>query len=115
MTLNEYKKKMMTDYRVPLNKLDTLGRLLYAALALNGEAGEVAEKVKRIARGDAGHQNATEDIKNGIALELGDVLYCACMVAEELGLDMDYIMDQSEAKFAGRAARGTLKGEGDVR
>lgn len=45
---------------------------IYPLLGLNGEAGEVADKVKKILRKD---YELTKNVKRDIVLELGDVLY----------------------------------------
>lgn len=88
--------------------------LLYAALALNGEAGEVAEKVKRIVRGDYKGMSVDE-VRAKVQGELGDVLYCVCMVCAEMGLDLNDVMLSSVMKFESRLKRGVLQGEGDDR
>lgn len=95
------------DYR------DDMG-LLYAALALNGEAGEVAEKVKRIIRGDY-ESMSIDEVRTKVQRELGDVLYCVCMVCAELGLELNDVMLSSVRKFESRLKRGVLQGEGDER
>ena len=88
--------------------------LLYAALALNGEAGEVAEKVKRIVRGDYA-ELSIDEVRAKVRGELGDVLYCVCMVCAELGLELNDVMLSSVVKFESRLRRGVLQGEGDER
>lgn len=88
--------------------------LLYAALALNGEAGEVAEKVKRIVREDYVELSADE-VRAKVQGELGDVLYCVCMVCAEMGLELNDVMLSSVRKFESRYKRGVLQGEGDDR
>lgn len=92
---------------------DDIG-LLYAALALNGEAGEVAEKVKRIVRGDY-EGMSIDEVRAKIQGELGDVLYCVCMVCAEMGLELNDVMLSSVVKFESRLRRGVLQGEGDDR
>lgn len=92
---------------------DDMG-LLYAALALNGEAGEVAEKVKRIVRGDY-EGMSIDEVRTKVQRELGDVLYCVCMVCAELGLELNDVMLSSVRKFESRLRRGVLQGEGDER
>lgn len=88
--------------------------LLYAALALNGEAGEVAEKVKRIVRGDYA-ELSVDEVRAKVQGELGDVLYCVCMVCAEMGLELNDVMLSSVVKFESRLRRGVLQGEGDER
>lgn len=92
---------------------DDIG-LLYAALALNGEAGEVAEKVKRIVRGDYA-ELSVDEVRAKVQGELGDVLYCVCMVCAEMGLELNDVMLSSVIKFESRLKRGMLQGEGDDR
>lgn len=124
MTAEQFEWKMRALYsRNKLNpRRNTDGaiifRALYAALALNGEAGEVAEKVKRIARGDFGTlQDCVhdEEFNRRLQLELGDVLYCVCMLCDEFGYSLEHIMELCIEKFESRAKRGTLMGEGDDR
>jgi NTP pyrophosphatase (non-canonical NTP hydrolase) len=87
---------------------------LYPALGVAGEAGEVAEKVKKMIRD--GQLDA-----HGLHKEIGDVLwYLAALcrdMSEEFGLDYSL---QSAAqgnleKLKSRKDRGVLKGSGDNR
>lgn len=86
---------------------------LYPALALNGEAGEVAEKVKKIWR-DAGGIMIADD-EWDIAKELGDVLWYIASCAWECGITLEFVAEQNLLKLHGRTERGTLSGEGDNR
>lgn len=88
--------------------------LMYAALALTGEAGEVAEKIKRVARGDYNERN-WDDVRHDIALEMGDVMYCIVMLCCEMTLPLNDVLKMCIDKHLSRAARGTIKGEGDNR
>ena len=123
MTAEQFEQKMRALYsrtKMALhdNTDGTIFRALYAALALNGEAGEVAEKVKRVARGDFGTlQDCVhdEEFNKRLQLELGDVLYCVCMLCDEFGYSLEHIMELCIEKFESRAKRGTLMGEGDER
>lgn len=123
MTAEQFERKMRALYsRTKMALYDntdgTIFRALYAALALNGEAGEVAEKVKRVARGDFGTlQDCVhdEEFNKRLQLELGDVLYCVCMLCDEFGYSLEHIMELCIEKFESRAKRGTLMGEGDDR
>jgi NTP pyrophosphatase (non-canonical NTP hydrolase) len=81
----------------------------YLALGLNGEAGEVAEKVKKAIR-DGGGFDAT-----AVALELGDVLWYLTRLADELGIGLAFIAALNQSKLTSRQERGTLKGSGDDR
>ncbi len=83
--------------------------LQYTALGLAGEAGEVANKVKKVLRGDG-----AIDTK-AVQGELGDVLWYISNLATELGIKLDDIANDNLAKLRDRMARGVLKGSGDNR
>lgn len=87
--------------------------ITYPALGLCGEAGEVAEKVKKIVRDQDGV--LTEDNKKAILKELGDVSWYLTAMASELGYTLDDVLDSCETKLRGRMERGTLSGSGDDR
>lgn len=83
--------------------------LVYTVLGLSGEAGELANKVKKIMR-DGSLPDREDLIK-----ELGDVLWYVAMVADELHVDLEQAGRYNLAKLADRAARGVLGGSGDDR
>lgn len=87
--------------------------LAYAALGLTGEAGEVANKVKKVLRDCGG--TLTAERGAAIAEELGDVLWYVAALADELGADLGQIAALNAAKLESRALRGTLQGDGDNR
>jgi len=86
---------------------------LYPTLGLCGEAGEVADKVKKVMR-DNGGVFSTER-RQAIALELGDVLWYVAQLAHELGVSLEEIASANLAKLADRADRNVLGGSGDRR
>lgn len=85
----------------------------YAALGLAGEAGEVADKVKKIIR-DA-HGTLTPKAREEMIKELGDVLWYLAAVANELSVDIEEIAQRNVDKVEDRRARGVISGEGDNR
>ncbi len=87
--------------------------LLYPTLGLCGEAGEVAEKAKKMLRDDEGV--LTAERRAALAAELGDVLWYLAQLATEAGLDLDAVASQNLAKLASRSERGALVGDGDER
>ena len=87
--------------------------LTYPTLGLCGEAGEVAEKVKKAVRDDGGV--LTGERRAALAAELGDVLWYVAQVATEAGLDLDVIAAENLDKLADRQGRGMLQGSGDRR
>ena len=87
--------------------------VLYPALGLAGEAGETANKVKKMFRDDGGV--LTEAKRQEIKKELGDVLWYVAGLAHDAGLTLDEIAEANIAKLGGRKERGTLRGSGDNR
>ena len=87
--------------------------LLYPTLGLCGEAGEVAEKVKKMVRDDAGV--LTPQRREALAKELGDVLWYVAQVATEAQLDLSDIAGANLEKLLSRQERGVLQGSGDER
>jgi NTP pyrophosphatase (non-canonical NTP hydrolase) len=87
--------------------------MTYPALGLCGEAGEVAEKVKKTIRDDGGV--LSEERREALAAELGDVLWYAAQLATEAGLDLDRIAADNLDKLLSRQRRGVLRGSGDDR
>lgn len=88
-------------------------KILYPALGLAGEAGEVANKVKKLIRD--GLENAPKDWRDQIANEIGDVLWYCAALATDLNLTLGMIAGQNEAKLRSRQEAGTLGGSGDKR
>ncbi len=82
-------------------------------LGINGEAGEIAEKVKKIIRDKGGKVSAAD--KAEMAKEIGDVLWYLAVFADHLGLSFDEIAKANLDKLQSRQARGVLGGAGDNR
>ena len=82
--------------------------LLYPTLGLCGEAGEVAEKVKKMLRDDAGV--LSDERRAALGAELGDVLWYVAQVATEAGLELDALATGNLEKLRSRADRDVLAG-----
>lgn len=108
---NDY-SKACTLTRIYPGQKEFLG-IIYTALKLNGEAGEIAEKVGKIMRDKDSRVNF--DDKYAIAKELGDVLWYIDSLATELGFTLTEIAQMNVDKLQSRALRDRLKGEGDNR
>jgi len=87
--------------------------LLYPTLGLCGEAGEVAEKVKKMVRDDGGV--LSDERRAALSKELGDVLWYVAQLATEAELDLDEIAGANLEKLLSRQRRNVLTGSGDDR
>jgi NTP pyrophosphatase (non-canonical NTP hydrolase) len=107
----------LSDYQVLSRRTATYPRagedMTYPALGLCGEAGEVAEKVKKTLRDDGGV--LSHERREALARELGDVLWYLSQLATEAGLDLDEIAADNLDKLLSRQERGVLHGSGDDR
>lgn len=83
--------------------------VIYPALGLAGEAGEIAEKVKKSLRGDKPLQNEE------VVKELGDVLWYITSMADDLGFSLQDVINKNVEKLSSRKERGVVKGDGDNR
>ena len=91
-------------------------KVVYPTLGLSGEAGEVAEKVKKnIRKSKFGSFEFYGNELDDIAKELGDVLWYVTAVASDLGFDLDEIATMNIEKLHSRKRRGRLRGSGDNR
>ena len=86
---------------------------IYPTLGLCGEAGEVADKVKKVIRDQGG--SFSPEVIEALKLELGDVLWYVAQLATELGLDLEVIAQANLDKLSSRAARNVIAGDGDNR
>jgi NTP pyrophosphatase (non-canonical NTP hydrolase) len=85
----------------------------YPALGLAGEAGEVADKLKKVIRDHDGI--LTDPVRDAVAKEIGDVLWYVAVLAYELDYDLNTIAQNNLDKLASRQERGVLSGSGDNR
>jgi NTP pyrophosphatase (non-canonical NTP hydrolase) len=81
----------------------------YVALGLNGEAGEVAEQIKKAMRNDGGE--LTPERLEALKKEAGDVLWYLTRLAAELNTSLDEIARLNIEKLYGRKEKGNLKHE----
>lgn len=110
MQFNDYQQKALTTV---LATDDKFKDLLHWVLGINGESGEIAEKVKKIIR-DKNGKFSKED-KAELAKEIGDVLWYLAVLADQLGVDLESIAQQNLDKLQSRKKRGVLGGSGDNR
>ena len=109
MDFNTYQKNARLTAQYP-----NLGsNYIYPTLGLVGEAGEVAEKVKKVIRDKKGVFD--DESKKGLKKELGDVLWYVSNLCTEFNFSLDDIALQNLEKLKLRAAKGKISGSGDDR
>ena len=109
MDMNEYQKLAMKTAIFPQEHKYT-----YPALGLAGEAGEVANKAKKLIRDGATEEELIVKL-NDIVSELGDVLWYIAAMADACGTSLESIAKSNLYKLAERQRKGTLQGSGDNR
>ena len=92
---------------------DAPDEFMHLVLGLVGEAGEIAEKVKKLVR-DQNSDLARLD-RDDMAGELGDVLWYTAVLASFLGLSLNDVAQRNVDKLADRERRAVIGGSGDSR
>ena len=109
MTFEEYQNKSKKTEIYP-----NIGEnFIYPVLGLTGEAGEVAEKIKKVLRDKNGI--ISEETRVELKKELGDVLWYLSQLASELKISLDDVAEFNIEKLYSRMERSKLSGEGDNR
>ena len=109
ITATEYQRKAAETAIFPKEKA-----LEYLTLGLTGEAGEIANKVKKLIRDGADREEHHAKL-NAIGHEIGDVMWYCAMLAKEVDMNLGRIMEDNLDKLADRKARNRLQGDGDNR
>ncbi len=86
--------------------------IIYPALGLAGESGEVLDKIKKIFRD---HSGDIKPHKEALIKELGDVLWYVSALCDELGTNMEWVAHQNVVKLRDRQERDVIGGDGDER
>lgn len=109
MQCNEYQQLALRTAR----PVDAKNELFHLLLGLCGEAGEIAEKTKKIVRDhDSDFSKLdTDDLKK----ELGDVLWHVAVIAHHFDIPLQDIAEANIAKLADRLQRNQISGSGDNR
>lgn len=107
MTIQEYEDFMSTS------KVYNCLPIIYPILGMNGEAGEVAEKVKKCLRDNDGIFGG--QIKKDILKELADVLWYIWATADDMGYTLENVMEVGIEKVKKRQETNTIHGKGDDR
>lgn len=114
MTIQDYSTQALsTDlYDITNQPIDSHA-MLEKVFGLVGEAGEVADKFKKLIRDK--NAEATDADKKELAKELGDVLWYVNSVGAYLGYSLDEIAQMNLDKVLSRKDRGKIQGSGDNR
>lgn len=114
MTFDDYQKQAITTDLYDGTMQDVADHaFIEKALGLVGEAGEFADKLKKVIRDKDGQLN--EEDKAELVKELGDVLWYLSSVSQYLGVSFNELAQQNLDKVLSRKARGVTKGRGDNR
>ena len=113
MNLAEYEKLALST-SLHINEGN---RLICSMLGLVGEAGEAADKLKKIIR-ESEHASGwkiTEEEKKALVSEVGDVLWYVAVLSHELGSSLEEVAAMNIEKLKSRKLRGVIHGAGDNR
>lgn len=83
----------------------------YPTLGLTGEAGEVANKIKKLQRDD----RTLDEMRPLLLDELGDVLWYLSALCDEIGVTLEEVASNNLTKLESRERRGRISGDGDDR
>lgn len=112
ITLNEYQAMALETAIYPEEF-----KVIYPALGITGEAGEVSDKIKKLIR-DKGYKGGwieSDKDREDIALELGDVLWYVATLAHDIGFTLEQVAMLNYFKLQKRKEQNKLGGSGDHR
>lgn len=113
MKFDDYQKQAITTDSYGGKGSITSQAFINKILGLVGEAGEVAEKIKKLHRNNDGVMS--DDDRRELLKELGDVLWYVSAIAHYLDEPLDNIAQSNLDKLFDRKARGVIKSQGDNR
>lgn len=109
MTFDEYQKKSKFSITLPKLVYD----LKYLGLALAGETGELAEKIKKLFRDHNGKVDGVRKLE--IIKEMGDIVWYLARMSEALDTPFSQVAEANMKKIKSRKDRGQIHGSGDNR
>ena len=113
MKLDEYSTQAISTLLGDHAITDMDATLLSQVFGLMGESGEVAEKFKKLIRDKQG--KISEEDRQEIIKELGDILWYINSVSHLLGSNLEEVAERNLDKVLSRKERGRLSGSGDNR
>jgi len=108
MDFNQYQFRSSLTSKYPQESA-----IEYLILGITSEAGEIAGKYKKVIRDTAGI--ITEEAKQALTDEIGDVLWYCAQLAKQLDTNLGTVAAQNLKKLESRNARGVIGGSGDNR
>ena len=113
MEFDEYQKRAAKfDLSEATTDLKAVG-FIEKVLGLTGEAGETADKIKKLLRDKNG--KFTDEDKDGVKKELGDTLWYVAAIARYLGIPLSEVASSNIDKLESRYQRNQIHGAGDER
>ena len=88
-------------------------KIIYPALGLANEAGEVLGKIKKVLRDNDGE--FTLELRKSIGKEMGDVLWYIAALSSDIEIPLDQIAAENIQKLIDRRNRNQIHGSGDNR
>ena len=116
MKINDYQNAALATAVYPENF-----NIIYPALGMNGESGEVAEKVKKLIRdteleyAENGSILIPDEKRMELAKEIGDVLWYCATLSHDIGFTLEEIANINIDKLRSRFLRNKISGSGDNR
>lgn len=108
MNFSDYQKQSRQTAIYP----DLGNNFVYPTVGLSGEAGEVANKIKKLLRED---YLLTDEYRKELGKEIGDVLWYLSQLCSELKLSLDAIAKENIKKLLKRVKDDKIHGSGDNR
>lgn len=110
LSLRDYQEWTKNTAIYPHAGTGDVQELMYLSLGLVGEAGEVANNVKKLFR-----DGEKQELRDNLKKELGDVMWYMARLATTLDVDLTETINGNKAKLESRKERGVLGGSGDNR
>ena len=112
MEFDEYQKKAAKYDLFEAADVGEVG-FLEKVLGLVGEAGETADKIKKILRDKDGV--VSDEDRDLVVKELGDTLWYVAAISRYLGVNLSEVAEGNIEKLESRYQRNKLHGAGDER
>lgn len=131
MDFDEYQKRCRETDLFPPKKEESVNLLEYRTLCINGEVGELSEKILDMALAELALESKagklankvkkirrdglSKKLKDGITHELGDIMWYLSILCDLNGVTMKEVAERNITMLADRKKRDVIKGSGDDR